>query len=170
MAFSNRRGRPKKQQQEHEATEELLQRFDKGITQEPLDRLLQLGLISERMHAAGVKFRWLHTIRFGVRDVSSLDLQDTHYNKGQRADAWYEEKAEEYKQLCSELRAAKALAVITDMCIFNKRPAIVRFFDENPEMADKKDKLLFLPRRSPKAWVEFCLITQSLRYLEKACK
>ena len=123
MAFTSRRGRPKKQeQQENDAgTPELQRKKHQGLTSEPLDWLRQKGLITPQQHWCGLHFRWLYTLRYGSATVQSLD---TSRVKGllnlPEYEEWQGDRESEWKSALAALRFPHYLQVLLCYCVYQQ--------------------------------------------------
>ena len=74
MPFSNRRGRPKiKQSSIDLGTPELIHKRLLHATSEPLDACLGKHLITSEQHQCGIRFRWLHSLRYGAHNYRTVD-------------------------------------------------------------------------------------------------
>ena len=71
-----RRGRPAQPRVEvDKGTPELRRHRQQHATVEPLDRLLQQGLLTVPQHQCALRLRWLYTLRYGAPTLQSLSTQ-----------------------------------------------------------------------------------------------
>ncbi len=128
MAFSSKRGRPKKPIPTlDEGTPELAAKRARGITTEPLDLCLERRLITPAEHRAALHLRWLYSLRFGYAGVRALALSQ-HETSPSRCDdpLWRAEREEDYKSALQTLAAARAQETVLKLCIFNEMPDFLR--------------------------------------------
>ena len=89
---------------------------------EPLDILLHKNIINEKQHWAGMHLRWLHSIRFGIQNITSLKHYPFSIEIKQDNPEWREEREIEYSQAIYELKKYKLHDIISSMVIFGKIP------------------------------------------------
>lgn len=128
MAFSTRRGRPPRTTSHGQdlGTPELCFKRAHGLTDEPIDRLLHRGLISQNQHWCGLHLRWLYTLRYGAPSLT------THYHDarsrlsvGEDDPAWRALREREYTEAAGALKAAKRYEPVMRLCIHNELPAFL---------------------------------------------
>jgi len=122
MSFTNRRGRPKKLDDETDlGTPELRRKRQQNVTIEPLDWLRQHELISEKQHWCGLHFRWLYTLRYGTTTVQSLDATRIngiiHYRENNQ---WQTEREEEWKLASRQLEEQQLLNIALRYCVYQQ--------------------------------------------------
>lgn len=124
MAFSRRRGRPKKVSEGiDKGTAELRAKRNQNITTEPLDLCLNRGLITTEQHNAGIRFRWLYTLKFGAPTISSYSPDDTGGHSCKYEDtSWIARKQAEYNLIIQTIEKNKTRKTVMDICIFSLMP------------------------------------------------
>ncbi|MCH2037705.1 MAG: hypothetical protein MK137_03840 [Rickettsiales bacterium] len=133
--FSNRRrGRPKANIPAVDyGTPELAAKRMYDCTKEPLDVLKDKGLISDKEHEAGMRFRCLHYVFFGSPTATAYHPE--HHQGGRfyvqelRSQEWLNKKNVIYKRIASALREQGVFKDISDLCVYQKRPKIL---DQQP--------------------------------------
>lgn len=123
--FNSKRGRPRSNLPKIDnGTAEFIQKKSLGITHEPLDYCLKSGIISDEQHAAGLRLRWLHTIRFGLVGIKSVfdNLIPDSRPSNFRDPEWKKQREIEYNNLLTSLNSAGVKDMLLDVCIFNKWP------------------------------------------------
>ena len=126
MRFSTKRGRPKCNKPAVDlGTKELQKKRQNNYTKETLDLLSDNELITKKQHKAGIKLRWLHSIRFGIQRITSQVFEDYgvefkphHYNL-----KWRASRELEYETAIKQLKRINSKKLIIDICVFNYRPA-----------------------------------------------
>lgn len=135
MAFSTRRGRPPRPAAHGRdlGTPELCFKRAHGLTDEPIDRLLNRGLISQYQHWCGLHLRWLYTLRYGAPSLT------THYHDaqsrppaGEDDPTWRALREREYTEAAGLLKAADRYEPVMRLCIYNELPAFL-----NPRLQDR---------------------------------
>ncbi len=122
-----KRGRPKiiREKTDH-GTKELQMRRVKDSTIEPLDLCLKRELIDVYQHEAGLRLRWLYTLRFGSPDVGAYQFDRAGRDcMRQDNEAWIFARYNEYEIAISDLERIGARKIICNLCIFNIRPAFL---------------------------------------------
>jgi hypothetical protein len=128
MGFSRKRGRPATLRNKiDKGTLELRQKKARGITAEPLDVCLSRKIINEQQHAAGLRLRWLYTLRFGSPDIGAYQFERLGAS-GFRQDSeeWLKARQDEYNGAISKLMQIGAKTIVMNVCIFNQRAAFLR--------------------------------------------
>ena len=123
MGFSTRRGRPKTTQERlDKGTPELRQQRRYGQTREPLDQMLHIKQISEPQHRAGMHFRWLYSLVFGMPHLTSPDFDTLNKGGYCRTDdpAWRIAREEEYHEAVHLLQDDGHLQATQALCIFHE--------------------------------------------------
>ena len=128
MKFSRRRGRPKRTNPigKDKGTAELQQKREANLTSEPLDLCLAKGLINEEQHNAGIRLRWLYTLKLGAPTISA-------YNPGEAGGAsckyddetWLAYRQEEYNLILALLDKNKCRNIIVNTCIMGQAPGFL---------------------------------------------
>jgi len=131
MRFTNKRGRPKSsisKAKQDLGTPELQAKKQSNITKEPLDLCYERNLINADQRWAGIHLRWLHTIRFGLPNVTSIsfDLYDK-FSKTENDEDWQQAREIEYKSAIKLLAQIEAKDIVLDICVFNRT---ARFLDK----------------------------------------
>jgi len=122
MAFSRKRGRPKNIKPKNDyGTNELRMKKQLGVTTEPIDLCLNKKLITQEEHRAGLRLRWLYTLRFGSPGISAHDPEGSkgHYNK-EYDELWLSARHMEYKNALDEINKIGAKRIVVNICIFNQ--------------------------------------------------
>jgi hypothetical protein len=133
MGFSRKRGRPKtKNKNKDYGTAELRMKRKLGITAEPLDLCLKKQLITEEEHEAGIRLRWLYTLRFGSPNISAYQHDPIGTTKIRNDnEEWLKERNNEYENSIIELTKNNAKRVVMNICIFNQRCGFLLPYYEN---------------------------------------
>jgi hypothetical protein len=128
MAFSSRRGRPPRPKTDAPdlGTPELCYKRALGLTQEPIDRLLEQGLIDGNHHWCGLHLRWLYTLRYGAPVVTTryADRRDISVPNDTQT-AWQSMREREYADAAAMLKKANHYEPIMRLCVFNEVPAFL---------------------------------------------
>lgn len=127
MAFSSRRGRPKAKCTENtdnidRGTYELQKKRTDNLTTELLDLLLVKSLISEEQHRAGIRFRWLYTIKFGVPKIAAVKYAKEEFFPRNTDSDWQAAMVAEYNFAAAELDALGLLKITQDIVIYQNLP------------------------------------------------
>lgn len=134
-----RRGRPKKNTPKQDfGTPELQQKRRYGLTREPLDSLLDSGIISIASHQAGLHLRWLYSLVHGIPAPASAfcRLLDTKSNRQDNLH-WRERRERDYVQLTQRLqKQQKHLRLLFACCVHGEMP------EAAPEAITQAFKLL----------------------------
>jgi hypothetical protein len=121
MAFRTKRGRPRQNfsTTTDSGTPELRLKHALGLTQEPLDALLARGTINAAQHRAGLHFRWLYTLRYGVPSVRARGVPIEH--AGLRSDGnpeWRYQRELEFREACKLLAHYQLLPPVTHITLY----------------------------------------------------
>jgi len=120
MAFSQRRGRPRKQQERSDrGTPELQRKRAQSLTVEPLDYCLTRGLITMEQHWCGIHFRWLYTLKYGAPGVRATD--PAHLGGCEHANdnpEWRVERESEFMHCVTLLQTAGLYTPLQTFCIY----------------------------------------------------
>jgi hypothetical protein len=123
MAFSTRRGRPRKDpviEKNDLGTPELRQKRQLSLTTEAIDLLLQKDIITHDQHWCALHFRWLYTLRYGAPSVQSLDPARVNGIMHLRIyTEWQEEREDEWKRALEVLNRYHCLRAVSDCAIYN---------------------------------------------------
>jgi len=125
MAFSRRRGRPKRSNTQGKdiGTKELIEKRKLNLTVEPLDLCFPRGLINEQQHNAGIRLRWLYTLKFGAPTISSYSPDNIGGNSCKYEDSgWLHRRQNEYNIIIENLERKKARKTVVDICVFSRMP------------------------------------------------
>ena len=128
MAFSKRRGRPKKinHNSYDKGTIELIEKRKSNLTTEPLDLCFQRGLINEQQHNAGMRLRWLYTLKFGAPTISAYSPDNLGGHSCKYEDnGWMKRRQNEYHLIIELLERNKARKIVMDICVFNRMPSFL---------------------------------------------
>lgn len=122
MPFTSKRGRPAlKRPEKDKGTPELIAKRRQGLTDEPLDYLLKQNLITSDQHWAGIHFRWLYTIVFGIPNISVKYLNEVGFaDTTQRSEEWRRRREKEYGKISEILVKNGCKNVLIDLCIHSK--------------------------------------------------
>jgi hypothetical protein len=142
MGFSRKRGRPALQKsQDDKGTNELQRKKSLGITAEPLDLCLKKGLICDEEHNAGIRLRWLYTLRFGAPDISAYSLDRRGKSCVQSDnDEWLHPRQLEYNNALTTLDKIGAKTIVMNICVFNQRPAFLLPYSVNITSMETKSR------------------------------
>lgn len=128
MAFTTRRGRPPRPiSHAHDlGTPELCFKRAHGLTDEPIDRLLHRGLISQHQHWCGLHLRWLYTLRYGAPSLTT-HYHDSHQRcvAGEDDPTWRALREREYMEAAALLKSRNHYEPVMRLCIFNELPAFL---------------------------------------------
>lgn len=123
-----RRGRPRAlRPTRDQGTPELIRKRTVGETVEALDLYLARGQISEGQHRAGLRLRWLFTLRYGAPSLRALDLScgvDTVVRDDDPA--WRAERELEFAQGAERLAECNASRETFGVCVYNERLQNIR--------------------------------------------
>lgn len=127
MAFSRRRGRPKKPYEgADKGTAELREKRSQNLTIEPLDLCLNRGLITEQQHNAGIRLRWLYTLKFGAPTISSYCIDDIGGHSCKYEDSsWTARRQSEYSLIIQALKENGSRKTVMDICVFSLMPTFL---------------------------------------------
>jgi hypothetical protein len=122
MAFSSKRGRPRKITsaiRRDLGTEQLQAKRQQNLTIEPFDLLLAKSIISEDEHRAGIHLRWLYTLKNGAPNISAMAM-DMQYGRELRceSDSWRARREAEYDAALEVLKANAAVELILDAAVY----------------------------------------------------
>lgn len=123
MAFSHKRGRPKKEISKSErdkGTPELQQKRKMSLTTEAVDLLLQQGIITPNQHWCALHYRWLYTLRYGSPTLQSMDpayVRGIQHKK--EYEEWQQEREAEWQQAQEILLRQGSRRAITNVAIYN---------------------------------------------------
>lgn len=124
MAFTSRRGRPRKAalpEGNDPGTPELRQKRQLSLTTEAVDLLLQKEQITPEQHWCALHFRWLYTLRYGTATAQSLDparIKGFLHKKAYTE--WQEERETEWKEAIQLLRQQHSMSAVSDCAIYNE--------------------------------------------------
>jgi hypothetical protein len=125
MSFSRRRGRPKKiiTDAKDKGTIELQSKREYNVTTEPLDLCFSKGLINIEQHNAGVRLRWLHTLKLGAPSVSAYAIGELGGRVCKYEDSvWLANRQEDYNSILKELSKGGSRKIVVDVCIYGIMP------------------------------------------------
>lgn len=146
MGFSRKRGRPKtiKAQKDH-GTPQLQAKKKLGITSEPLDLCLTKKLICIDEHEAGIRLRWLYTLRFGSPQISAYSIEPASSGSFRNDDEnWLKARNLEYESAINDLSKIHAKRIVMNICIFNlKSSFLLPYHDDITIYEAKKRKKQF---------------------------
>ena len=142
MGFSRKRGRPKTQQAKKDyGTPQLRAKKNLGITTEPLDLCLSKKLISTEEHEAGIRLRWLYTLRFGSPDISAYRFEPPSSSMHRDDNSeWRKERNLEYDNALNELEKYNAKRIIMNICIFNQRHSFMLPYNAGTTLLEMKKR------------------------------
>ncbi|MDA0780985.1 MAG: hypothetical protein PQ612_01355 [Rickettsiales bacterium] len=146
MGFSRKRGRPKTLKVEKDyGTPQLQTKKNLGITTEPLDLCLKKKLISQDEHEAGIRLRWLYTLRFGSPNISAYSYEKISTGSFRNDDEnWLKERSLEYENAMKELCKINAKRIVMNICIFHLRSSfLLPYYDGITISEANKRKKLF---------------------------
>lgn len=123
MAFTSRRGRPKKQERPEAdtGTPELRRKRQQCLTVEPLDWLREREIITQQQHWCGLHFRWLYTLRYGVATVQSLDaarVKGLMHSK--EYEEWQNEREADWKNAVEAIASPALLQLLLNYCVYQQ--------------------------------------------------
>ena len=127
MAFSTRRGRPKKTEQTKDlGTRELQHKRKQMLTAEPLDLCLEKGILTEQQHWCGIHLRWLYTLRYGAPDISCHDITNTHHALVRTDDPrWRADREYEYHEVSNMLHQYRHYSRVMNLAVFHELPSFL---------------------------------------------
>jgi hypothetical protein len=122
--FSTRRGRPRKvpelRTERDFGTPELRQKRVGHLTMEPIDILLEKGLITREEHWCALHLRWLYTLRYGTPTVKACDpAQVSGILHGRVYTEWQEEREQEWQEALQLLKQRHCLEVTQNCTIYH---------------------------------------------------
>lgn len=125
MGFSSRRGRPRTLKEEvDQGTPELRQKRRHHLTTEPVDYLLQKGLITDQQHRCALHFRWLYTLRYGTVTITAIDPSAIRGRLQHTEDLhWREAVEKEWKTATQHLSSYRLLESVMRYCIYDTNVA-----------------------------------------------
>lgn len=123
MAFSHRRGRPRKNCAEavDYGTPQLQDKRRRCLTMEPVDLLLAQNRITPEQHWCALHFRWLYTLRYGTvtpRAVDPAEIKGLQHKVNYAE--WQEEREKEWKEAIHTLKDCGHYQAILNLCIYNQ--------------------------------------------------
>ncbi|MEJ0009844.1 MAG: hypothetical protein WDN72_04545 [Alphaproteobacteria bacterium] len=123
MAFSSKRGRPRKPPAVLDlGTPELRLKHAVGLTAEPIDLCLARKLIDEAQHWCALHLRWLHTLRYGAPPLTTR-YTDRGGSPPVCDDAtWRAGREQEYADAVTLLRTHRCERPVIRLAIFNEAP------------------------------------------------
>lgn len=124
MAFSTRRGRPKKNVESHDlGTHELQQKRKCTLTAEPLDICLDKGILTEQQHWCGIHLRWLYTLRYGAPNISCHDITAREYGAMRNDDPeWRAKREYEYHEAAAMHHQHKHYDPVMRLAVYHEPP------------------------------------------------
>lgn len=124
MAFTSKRGRPKKDISENGVTDrgtpELCRKRQCSETTEVVDLLLQRGVINADQHWCALHYRWLYTLRYGSPMIQSMDpayVRGILHKAGH--EEWQQERELEWNEIQKELIICGYRRYVMEACIYN---------------------------------------------------
>jgi hypothetical protein len=138
MGFSRKRGRPSLNKEKKDTgTKELREKIIRNLTIEPLDLCLKKKLISSNEHKAGIRLRWLYTLRFGSPGISAYHPENQGPSCFRSDDeSWLAARHSEYTNMLSALEKIGAKRVVMNICVFNQHVAFLTPPDKNTTSYD----------------------------------
>lgn len=131
MKFTTRRGRPRKENTgKDKGTAQLQEKRKTGLTTEPLDLCLSRGLITQEQHNAGIRLRWLYTLKMGAPTISAYSPESGGKICKYEDAGWLARKQAEYQLMLDILDKTKSRKIVIDTCIFSNTPT---FLYDKPE-------------------------------------
>ena len=127
-----KRGRPKTNRPKVDfGTKELQEKRRQHLTDEPIDLCLKRNLINMEQHWAAIHFRWLHTLRYGVTSVRSIDTQNIGGVERRSENlVWAKKKQEEYSAALNNLESNHCAEVLIKIVTHNEWPKFLRWHDK----------------------------------------
>jgi hypothetical protein len=126
MAFTSRRGRPKKDISEDKAdkgTPELQQKRQISLTTETIDWLLTREIITHDQHWCAVHFRWLYTLRYGSPNVQSFNPAHIRGISHQKIyEEWQIEREAEWQAALQLLEHTHSRSAVMNAAVYNVAP------------------------------------------------
>jgi hypothetical protein len=144
MKFRTARGRPKLSREKKDlGTKELLAKKHAGVTEEMLDLMLNKGIITSLEHQAGLRFRWLHYLKFGTLSLRAYNVGNIVGQQPLNNDTkWKYYKEKEYEQAAFTLCQSGCFNIVADICIFNQHTKLCSAFTGKDLAAIKFTTLL----------------------------
>jgi hypothetical protein len=123
-------------------TPELIRKRLANATYEPLDLCLKYELIERVQHRAGMRLRWLRSLRMGMASIRAHDYSDLggKYSPRHNDQKMLTNKTIEYSESIRELKKVHAYQVVVNVCIHNISPK----FLSKPLLADRALELKVL--------------------------
>ncbi len=116
-------------------TPELRQKRRANATDEPLDLCLKYKLIESVQHKAGMRLRWLRTLRMGTPRIRAYDYSDLGgiYPPRHTDQKMLTNMTIAYSESIRELKNVHAYQVVVNVCIHNIPPKYL----SKPLLADR---------------------------------
>ena len=146
MAFSSKRGRPRKTAAASDSgTPELRFKHAHGLTAEPIDLCLARELITAEQHRSGMHLRWLHTLRHGAPRLTTRYAWEASGLAVIDDPGWRSLREREYGEAVSLLRSVRRYAPVMRLAVFNEMPAFLdprqcRLAWQQPALADRLER------------------------------
>lgn len=123
-------------------TPELIKKRLANATSEPLDLCLKYKLIEREQHRAGMRFKWLRTLRMGSARIRAYDCSDLGgiYPPRYTDQKMLADMSIEYSDSIQELKKVHSYRVVVNVCIHNISPK----FLSKPALAEKALELKVL--------------------------
>lgn len=124
MAFSSKRGRPRKPPAAPDlGTPELRFKHAHGFTTEPVDVCLAKQLITDAQHRCALHLRWLHTLRYGAESLTCRYTRETETGTAPPNDPnWRALREAEYRDAVQLLEWHRCHRPVAALAIYNHRP------------------------------------------------
>lgn len=134
MAFSTRRGRPRKSTSGADlGTPELIYKRAHALTAEAIDLCLEREIVTPEQHWCAIHLRWLYTLRYGAPGVRAVDPTHLRGLEIKQDDPlWREEREREYQDAIALLQARRCLDIALSICIYNERPSFLSALGKIP--------------------------------------
>lgn len=100
----------------------------RGVTVESLDFYRQRRWVTAEQHWAGVYYRWLYTVCFGLSGaqndytglISGRPSADMAFHPKYQDQAWRDARQREYNDIVTLLRKRHVKVAVNDVCLFDK--------------------------------------------------
>lgn len=123
MAFSTKRGRPRKEPHAPDlGTPELRFKHALGQTTEPIDLCLERALITPEQHWCGLHLRWLHTLRHGAARLTTRYHWEGTGIVPVDDPGWRASREREYHDAVLLLRSKRHFDPVMRLTVFNELP------------------------------------------------
>lgn len=110
----------------HSKKETILKKAE-GLLEEPLDKSLQEGLITENQHYIARHYAYLHKVRFGKVKPTLIDYSFVRGEEIDRSDPEHVAQCGlQYKEMSKELDYIGCRMAILNLCVYKRIPSFLQ--------------------------------------------